>query len=175
MTIFNKKFRGGGQNSMKFPPSQASQGEANYPQGQAWPHKKIQGGGEIWWNFYLPLSLSGEGKLSSGGGNLPPPFGFYCTGASQREANYHQGQAWQNENFREGGGYIWWNFYLLLSLSGAGKLSPGGGNLPPTFLLLLYRGTSQGKGNYSQGQAQPNKKIQEWEMHRAAMNKESMY
>ena len=34
---------------------------------------------------------------------------------------------------------------------------------------------SQGEANYPQGQAQPNKNIQEGEMHRAAMNKESMY
>ena len=174
MTIFNKKFRGGGKIRWNSPHPKPLRGRQTILRGRLGHIKKFRGG-EIWWNFYLPLSLSGEGKLSSGGGNLPPPFGFYCTGASQREANYHQGQAWQNENFREGGGHIWWNFYLLLSLSGAGKLSPGGGNLPPTFWLLLYRGASQGKGNYSQGQAQPNKKIQEWEMHRAAMNKESMY
>ena len=35
-----KKFRGGGKFDEIPPPSLASQGEANYPQGQARPHKK---------------------------------------------------------------------------------------------------------------------------------------
>ena len=47
MTIFNKEIQGGGKFDEIPPPSQASQGEANYPQGQAWPHKKIQGGGNL--------------------------------------------------------------------------------------------------------------------------------
>ena len=80
MTIFNKKFRGGGQNSMKFPPSQASQGEANYPQGQAWPHKKIQGGGKFDEIFTSLLVSQGKANYPQGEAICLPPLASIVQG-----------------------------------------------------------------------------------------------
>ena len=68
---------------MKSPPSQASQGEANYPQGQAQPHKKNQGGGQNLMKFLPPSEPIRGRQTFPGGGKLPPPFSPYCTGASQ--------------------------------------------------------------------------------------------
>ena len=174
MTIFNKKFRGGGKIRWNSPHPKPLRGRQTILRGRLGHIKKFRGGkfDEI---FTSLLVSQGKANYPQGEAICLPPLASIVQGPLRGRQTIIRGRLGKMKI--SGRGEATFDEIFTSSWASQGQVNypQGEAICLPLFGCYCTGGASQGKGNYSQGQAQPNKKIQEWEMHRAAMNKESMY